>query len=120
MSIIAKRFLESWFYDVWVLSSVENMKRYYATSVTGEFNGETLSREELEKHCAWGKDNEKITHFEFIDVVSEDNKIAFCIQFQFTDQTNNIKKAENIGIMHLDPKGKIHSITVKSSEQFSR
>ncbi len=120
MSIIAKRFLESWFYDVWVLSSVENMDRYYATSVKGEFNGEALSRKELEKHCAWGKDNEKITHFEFVDVVSEDNKIAFCIQFQFTDKANTMKKAENIGIMHLDQKGKIHSIRVKSSEQFSR
>ncbi|WP_115711584.1 hypothetical protein [Legionella sainthelensi] len=120
MSIIAKRFLESWFYDVWVLSSVENMKRYYANSVTGEFNGEILSREELEKHCSWGKDNEKISQFEFIDVVSEDNKIAFRIQFKFTDRESTIKKAENIGIMHLDEEGKIRSITVKSSEQFSR
>ncbi|VEB36000.1 Uncharacterised protein [Legionella sainthelensi] len=55
MSIIAKRFLESWFYDVWVLSSVENMKRYYANSVTGEFNGEILSREELEKTLLLGQ-----------------------------------------------------------------
>ncbi|WP_028387658.1 hypothetical protein [Legionella fairfieldensis] len=120
MSIIAKRFLESWFYDVWVLSSVENMGRYYAASVTGEFNGEVLSRAELEKHCAWGKDNEKITQFAFVDVVAADNKIAFRIQFQFTNKANSIKKAENIGIMHLDPEGKIDLITVKSSEQFSR
>lgn len=66
MSIIAKRFLESWFYDVWVLSSVENMKRYYANSVTGEFNGEILSREELEKHCSWGKDNEKLLNLNLL------------------------------------------------------
>lgn len=120
MSIIARRFLESWFHDVWVLSSVENMARYYASSVKGTFNGETLSRKELEKHCAWAKDNEKITHFEFFDVVSEDNKIAFRIRFQFTDNKNNNQHAENIGIMQLDDCGKIHLINVKSSEQFSR
>ncbi len=119
MNMIAKRFLESWFYDVWVLSSVENMERYYAASLKGEFNGEIFSRLELEKHCAWAKNNEKITHFEFIDVVAEENKIAFRIQFQFTDNANNNKHAENIGIMQLDQQGKIHQICVKSSEQFS-
>lgn len=120
MNIIAKRFLESWFHDVWVLSSVKNIDRYYSPSAAGFFNGEKLTLENLKEHCAWCKENERITSYEFADVIAEGNKIAFRIQYHFTDHEGAKKSGENMVIFHLDAKGKIQSIWVKSSEHFSR
>lgn len=118
MNIFAIRFLKNWFKDVWVISSVENMARYYATSVTGEFNGEAFTRKDLEAHCIWCKDNEKITSFEFADVIAEGNKIAFRIKFKFINSDKIENNAENMVIFHLDDMGKIKKVWTKSSEKF--
>ena len=116
MNPIAKRFLENCFHDVWILSSVENMDRYYSKAVTGIFNGKSVTRKDIEAQCKWGKDNEKISHIEFPEVISENNKIAFRVQFHFTDETGKQKSAENMMIYHLDNEGKIHEIWKNSIE----
>ena len=119
MNIIAKRFLECWAYDVWVLASITNLDRYYAPTVSVNANGKVLSRKDLEAHCAWCKENEKINSFEIADVLAEGKKIAFRLRYIFTDQNQQIKEGENMVIFHLDDNGKIHAVWVKSSEAFN-
>lgn len=119
-SLLAKRLLENWFKNVWVQADVTHMDDYYATTVEGEFNRKPFTRADLEEHCAWCKQNEKITSFEIVDVISECNKIAFRVQYQFIDQYEKHQEAENMGIFHLNDQGKITKIWVKSSEQFGK
>ena len=119
-NLLAKRLLENWFKHVWVQSSIAHMDDYYAATVDGEFNRKPFARENLEEHCAWCKKNEKITHFEFRDVIAEANKIAFRVYYQFIDQHEKKQEGENMGIFHLNDQGKIAKIWVKSSEQFGK
>lgn len=119
MNILAKRFLENCFHDVWILASLENIDRYYSKKVTGIFDDEAVSRKDIEDQCAWCKENEKITKVNFPEVIAEGNKIAFRVQLIFTDPLGQEKKAENMMIYHLDSDGRINKIWKKSSEKFS-
>lgn len=118
--LIAKRFLENWFFRVWVQSDTSQMDDYYAKFVEGEFNCSSFTRDNLEEHCRWCKTHEKITHFEVKDLIAAEGKIAFRMYYQFIDQDGNRKDAENMGIFHLNAEGKIEKIWVKSSEQFGQ
>lgn len=119
MNIIAKRFLECWFHDVWVLGSTTNMNHYYAQTVNVNANGETLSRKDLEAHCVWCRNNEKVNHFEIADVIAEGSKIAFRLRYSSTNQNQQMKEGENLVLFHLDEQGKIQAVWVKSSEPFN-
>ena len=119
-NVVAIRFLENWFNHVWVQGSVAHMNDYYAKTVVGEFNRKSFERKDLEEHCAWSKKNEKVTKYEFRDIISEENKIAFRLYYEFRDQHGKQKDGENTVIFHLNEEGKIAKVWVKSSEQFGK
>jgi len=114
----ARKFLEDWFNKVWLQSSVDNLKLYYDENVKITANGSLRNREGLIKHCEWCKENEKITKIDFIDVVAEEDAIAFRFQYEYSNKNASGLKGENIGIMHLNKNKKIIQVDVKSSEIF--
>ena len=114
----ARKFLEDWFSKVWLQSSVDNLKLFYDEKVKITANGSARNREGLIKHCEWCKENEKITKIDFIDVVAEENTIAFRFKYEYSNKNKSGLKGENIGIMHLDANNKIIQVDVKSSEIF--
>ena len=114
----ARKFLEDWFDKVWLQSSVENLKSFYDPNVKITANGSPRNREGLIKHCEWCKENEKITKHDFLDVVAEENTIAFRFKYEYSSKDKKDLVGENIGIMHLNENKKIIQVDVKSSEVF--
>jgi hypothetical protein len=115
----AKIFIVNWFDKVWTQSSIDNLRLFYDENVKVTANGTLHDREDLIKHCKWCKENEKISKIDFVDVIAENNIIAFRFKYEYSSKEKTGLSGENIGIMHLNKDKKIIQIDVKSNRIFS-